>query len=843
MSPLTTTTLDCLQWCLAENKNLILAYPEPAVRSLTLMAYLATAVSDKASIIFTRDVSGIHSAVKQHTRTYSLLEDANRRTFLYKLSPIGELAVRSSRVELDLAVDLSRVKNRYYRKKYEEALQKSFHKSPKVIAISSESYSEIVDFLDAVKLEGRVLGRRVALKIGSIFFENLDRIVNSSYSCRSFLDWIRLQFEDDGMFFFGHFANPHNPYISHLAQETNSVVLHYGNSLILNNQHLLEPSFLADLGSKNILRRRKGRTMSMVLLDSPIVWTGRKPPKIVSPPVESMNIDSIVPSLRRAGHAIMEKGGRDLKYLIGPLVKLVRRMPRLSVHPHRLKLRFRFESGEWRTLGLDHYLDLALQRVSDMREGGTKNRTAPFLREFKTLVDELNKTAQFGNIGRWERKGKPWRVLEFVSDWSHQNEDRTLIVAVGDYEERRLLSNDIRERIRPESVEVRLIDNLAMSIVFPRDKDLLLPFPLSTKNFSEYLKPYNQIYVMVYDGHQAELAREHVELVQQADLESELLSINHLSRTFQSMGLNPEKHPFYNTILKKEETAERILPDIQLEPETLEEREEDVDPLERRILKLLERHEEFPLSKEDNDWEEDYESIDVPVEDEEDIAGEKVVLRLRSIDTDRIKELSIRPHKSIIALEGEGPGSKILELAAEDLRKGMVVVIPFGETRRDMTDIVVELFSEDKDIDTELLSYWKERLCDFRSQNRMSYRGLYNAYRNLAEEEGLVPRKYMTVLYWTKEWRIAPQRTEDLVVIGRMVEDSFLVENAENTSEDAQKMRSLRSWIGQLMNKVIREVLVEGSAVRERSYEEATLANMVKQSLFEVTSKEAVNGQ
>ncbi|MFQ6061527.1 MAG: hypothetical protein ACE5KV_09615, partial [Thermoplasmata archaeon] len=400
MSPLTNTTLECLQWCLSENRCLILAYPEPVVRTLSLMSYLATQALDKASIIFTRDINGMNSAVQQHVSTYSLLEDSGRRTFLYKLSPLGKLSVRSHGIELDLAVDLSRVRSRSYRKKYENELRKRFDKSPKVIIISSESYSEVVEFLDTIRLEGRVLGRKVDLNIGSIFFENLDRIVNSPHSFRAFLDWLRHQI-NDGMFFFGHFANPHSPYLTSLAEETDSLVLHYGNSLILNNQDLLEPGFLADLESRSAMRRRRGVALSMLLLDSPAVWTGRKPPRIVTPTVESGNIDTILSSLRKSGHLIMEEGGKETRFLIGPLVKLVRRLPRLTVHPHRLKLKFMFESGEWRTLGLDHYLDLTEKRAAGLDKGIISDRVHSFLKEFKTLVEELNKTGDFDGVGDW----------------------------------------------------------------------------------------------------------------------------------------------------------------------------------------------------------------------------------------------------------------------------------------------------------------------------------------------------------------------------------------------------------------------------------------------------------
>ena len=178
--------------------------------------------------------------------------------------------------------------NRRFKKKYIDHLKENFTKTdgPKIL-LYADNGTMIVDNVNSILLDNKnKFKREMNFDLGCIIFENVDRYVNSEYTSKLFVNWIKEYLKDDIIFVF-HFSNPSSPYINYLREKTDSFVIPFNNGILTNNKGLSVPSL--EYFSKT--DSEEGKIIGRYNLDRPYYYNDDSDISVFEP-LDSGNTDS-----------------------------------------------------------------------------------------------------------------------------------------------------------------------------------------------------------------------------------------------------------------------------------------------------------------------------------------------------------------------------------------------------------------------------------------------------------------------------------------------------------------------------------------------------------------------
>lgn len=486
-------------------------------------------------------------------------------------------------------------------------------------------------------------------------------------------------------------------------------------------------------------------------------------------------------------------------------------------------------NGLWKTISHSYFLEILSELIYE-RECEENQILNDIYRNYSTLSNIIEYSSDYPNIKNEDINClKPYHSIKFVDDWYSNNKKGKLIIGINDADERRVISKkiiEIDDKIL-EQVEVRLIRNLPYLSIDRSKYELLLFQPLGKKYFSEYFKGYSQIHLILYQN-EIKLANDNIKLFKRIMSGENIQTYKYLDKLFEKTGLYSINDDISNVIKKN---IVRISNKTTEEPGNYKEHEKG--SIESTIEKIISDNSDIYKPLKENIEHEDFiEKISTYDKREEEKIGNKetINLHLLYINTDEERDVSILENRKVIQISKSG----IRNVPVKTLKVGDRAIILNPLSRKEFIENIIELFSQDKDIDSDYLNLWSDELKNFMEKKDLKKTDVFKIYNSYAHLVNANEKTYPTILNWLRGDTIAPEGEKDLLAIGKMTGCSELIENYKLIYHDAEKIWALHLRIGRLLNSVVKETMEGYVSGKSNSYEKQIIIDWVQKGLCEV---------
>lgn len=804
LSPLTNFFLNVFVNAI-EERNLIIAIPDVVLRPLPIVSYLYAKQKNKSVVVFTiaRDL---------HYKNYHLLYQQPGGYFSFFV-PMGFISEEG----IEAKVYLPRA-SREYRRGYIQHLREYFLESPEPKILLSQEDRMVDDIIKKVVIDEKTFDNvEVGIDTGLIVFENVDRLVHSHYSIKPFLKWI-FPLLDRGVRFIFHFANPESKFIQIIKEETNSLVVPFGTAMLRSNAEIQRKSIEY---FRNIYEddERRAELINKYNIDREYFYENITSVEIVEPVLKAGNIDYHLKKAKEVLSMIGENRIKNKK-LYYTVKSLLYMLPNLVINPSKYKKLYEDDFVGWRYYTIPHLLEMLRERIHEENEDNIVF-LEDLVSEIYCVYAELKECRRYGEEKTYSRIAKDYQIFKTIGN--AQNGGNKIVIATQSPFERRILEDDISGLHLENGLEIGTVHqvNLSTKELDYSKATLVLPGPVRMKYMSVLLRPYEKITVLAYEGENYNRAKEQIDLFYTYSIEHEENLMVYLEEVYNFLGV-PRDDLFKDYLKRREQSVNE---EVQTHPEDKDKETELLD----RLREIVET-EPYKHYKKYEDEIAEVEGIITELEKKEtEIERRKagtfyeVVLRGMG-ETQMIRKLLPAEKTYIYEENGE-----IQEGSPRNLKPGFHVVILDNDERKTLLDLIFEIFDLEQSVDKYLIGLWKERLIKFIEEYDLSYANFYRLYKGSGGK-----REYQTVLNWAKGNVIAPEKTNDLLIIGKILEDAEIIEDYQVMDREVSKLRNRHRNIGRKIRKIIKEMLKGGVDTTKLSYEEYALYERIEKGFYEV---------
>lgn len=820
LSPLTNLFLNVFSNSIG-TKNIIFAFPDVILRPIPIMSYIYASIRGKSVIVFTQKGNRASQATI-HNKNYHLLNYVCQGgEYLFRKIPIGFMKDDST----EARVYLPRAK-RKDKKEYIIDQKKNFLEGdcPKILLCYDEDNTRIISILKKITFdEGTFDNLNVNFEVGLLIFENVDRFVYSSYSLDVFLKWI-LPFLDRGVNILFHFSNPLSNYIKEIKERTNSYVLQFGPSLLKYNETLKKES----LAYFKSIPREEGPFINKYNVDRPCFYTNITDLELLSPPLVSGNIDRYSESGKFLWNKINEEELRyKRQYYL--LKDLLYKLPNLSINPSKYKCLFFDPELGYRQYAIPLIIEKIKECILDEQNFDNRVYLKRLISEIYALYSELKECKRYGEKDSYSRIAKDYQILRLLCENTKQNDyNSNIVLATYTQIEKKILNTEIEKLGFGNDFDIEYIANLSRKSFDRTNTILILPGPLRLRYISELIRPYRKIIMVLYDGKNYEFGKEQKNLIYVYSQQREDRAISYLKEIYTDYDLPIDEFLKDCYDMKSEPTNGEAKSKIE-EPVKAEE-----DSIIVRIKKLL-NVQKSKISKELLKEDEDEDHIEQKIaelEQEVDMHQMDKLNNYCNVTMERFDgrakiNRNLPLNKSYLYLKDIN--AEVIEGYPTDLRIGNYIVLIKGDERRTFLDTIIEIFDLEDSVNKQLLTTWREKLRDFMYKHDLSYKRCHELF---TEKGGTV--SYPEFLNWAKGEIIGPNDPNDLLALGKMMNEEEIIENYELIDQEVKNLRDLHRSTGRKIQKIIREVLKGELNQSELSFEESLLYDQISNNIYRI---------
>ena len=325
---------------------------------------------------------------------------------------------------------------------------------------------------------------------------------------------------------------------------------------------------------------------------------------------------------------------------------------------------------------------------------------------------------------------------------------------------------------------------------------LVLPGVIPEVFTSELFKPYKEIIILFYEGNNYRFLQEQ------------------LDSLFGNILEEKQYMDFLKDILDEFDESENneILDDFNQRFELVEFEEETITSDESDIV---EQETEEPdeniftvdlhLNEYMGEWEKSKSNLNVDLSN---VITQKtydtISFKLMNIQTNQFIEKKLPVNKSYLTFDNIHNIDDAKELKPSELNSGDYIIIIDNDERKSLLNLVIELSNFNYIINTDLVEYWKLEFLHHVESNNLKYSEVYNIYCNNGGD-----KTYQTVMQWCKGEILGPQSANDLYIIGKIINDGFIMDNYLSMFQQISLMRTSHRLIGRKLKKMIKSILTD----------------------------------
>lgn len=809
MSPLTNLFLNVFLNNL-ESKNIIVTIPDNILRPIPLISYFYSRSSKKSVLIFTQK-GGEYSSeniLEAHRKNYYLLNhgDECHGEYLFSDIPLG--IISKDNVDAKAYLPRAKRKRNHYIKLQEENFLKS--DKPKIFLDYDEKSAKITETIKKLITDEKSVDVNSKIDLGLVIFENVDRFINSKFSSKTFYKWIKPLLEKKIQLIF-HFSNTESKYIDKLKKETNSLVLPL-KPVILAHKSINEESI--NYFNEMEKNRKKMELIEKYNIDNRTHYNKLKGREILKPVLDSGNIDYHYNYLKILKKDIQENVLTD-NILYYTILSVFYELPNILINPSKYKKYYHY--GDIR----GHYTLYDLIKIFREQNKHKENELSInyLTSQMYSVYNELSDCKRYGEEISFDRIGKDYRILDIITTENLCNDENVIFATYSPFERNRL--QEEIDSILYSGFKIEPIKTINKS-AFDRTKVVLvLPGPLRLKYFSELLRPYKKIYFLSYSGNNHDIIKEQINLVQEYSLKNEEVSLEYFKEVYDFMNI-PKDALFINHNLKIKEEAlahkksenkiDTTIKDIigsSSKYPLIEEYEEEMDVLEKKNTYFKDKREKEIF---------------------DDSKGIEIVLKRFNKSETITKKLSLdKTYLYLKKIDG-----KFDEDTPDKLYAGCYVVILNNNERKTLLELIIDISGMEESVDKELIETWKNKLNEFKRE----YNFNIIQFQKYLQEHGIKKDK-QTVRNWINGIVLGPQHPQDILLIGKAIDDIELITDWKMIEQEIAIVRKIHRNQGKMLKKIIRNILNGDLNLSKLSHQEIELYESIKDGVYEV--KEVIN--
>lgn len=157
------------------------------------------------------------------------------------------------------------------------------------------------------------------------------------------------------------------------------------------------------------------------------------------------------------------------------------------------------------------------------------------------------------------------------------------------------------------------------------------------------------------------------------------------------------------------------------------------------------------------------------------------------------------------------------ELKPSELKSGDYIIIIDNDEKKSLLNLVIELSNFNFIINMDLVEYWKLEFLNYVESSNLKYSEIYNKYCSNGGD-----KTYQTVMQWCKGEILGPQSAKDLYIIGKIINDGFIMDNYISIFQQIVLIRTSHRLIGRKLKKMIKSILTDEyldvSSLNENEY-------------------------
>jgi len=793
MSKLTECLIYSFQSALINSKNLVIVYPENIFRPSVLLAYeyMKNYSKDVLCLTVSRG-DDENNLYKKHLQNFCLMQENNKYGLIWNYY-VPCILNEGLKVEIIFRENVTNKSKSKFKKLLQTKLNSPRYNklifSKKMInANVLESISKIIFDKESYEYTN---------ELGLCIFENLSNKVYTLSQLDSFLNWSKPLLKGVKMVF--HISDYTNiNFINKIAKNTNSAVLYISPDFLIKTNNLFYDKSCISEDKYNISLSHNYN------LDSPVIYSNNGnriiPILIDGKGIDTSEIREMIGTIKK--DKLLPKGTFSL------INRITFLLPKLTLHPNSLGrfLTYTYPNGQIRKISLETFFEEFDTIIRTVENGfdileQTKDKLL-------NLYNTLNETDRFAQSHPFRRKSKPIHLLELIDNLLKEQNNK-IIVAVYDSREKNILSKVIYQYFNEylesnTKIEVKTINGLSHSSSDTESSILILPSFLISRYFSEYFKPYKKIYILCYSGEEEIALQKQLNLIYYASSEYSDKSISYFEELYQLLHWRNDK--FLQDILTlKSDTKREIDTDI-------------LDIIKNRILKdkdfeYLKGHEDIFEDSEDT-------SFFDKLNNQE---GHGYSLILSSIESGKIKPIQLSKGKSLLFINEEGG---IQEKAVNELKEDDKILLIEGDEKKSLVDFIAKKMGIEEEIDLYHIKLWKEKLNQYIEDENLTNNQLYILYKAMGGKNTTNP-----IARWKDSFiNIAPSQKHDLLIMAKLIDYPYLVENIDDIFEDITLLRTSHRQIGRELNAVIKQKL--SGELDNMSFDDYDISNQLK--IYEV---------
>ncbi|MCP3682887.1 MAG: hypothetical protein GY861_09375 [bacterium] len=787
LTKLSETLIFTFNRAIETKKNLIVVYPESIFRPSVILGY--NFMKDQG-----KDVLFFSHYLKEHLKNFCMLQEKQAGWFLWHNYLPCILDDKSLNIKLNFRKGVKTTTKKSEIDELIDKLENNMGQFNKLIFCSSlvnaRKLAEIKD------LNFEDVAYSFKENLGLCIFENLSLKIFSEDDINSFTQWLT-PLMDKNTFFIFHFSNfIDSGFIKQLQEKSNSVVLYLTPDFLYKTKKFFYEG-------SNLLKSPNEYLSNQYIIESKHIY--EKDEK----KIELVTIKGLKYSLSDLFKDIHIASVKNLLpgVMLNRIKKVLFMLPRLSVHPSSWgrALRFKFRDGSWRHISILQLVDELDGYIKEKKEGNDiLNRIKHKVVSLYNLFDE---TDRYKESHPFKIKSKPYITLEMVDKFSKSSDGGNIIVGVYDSSERRILEESVKSLVSSsDKISVRTIRSIIQHNNVDSESILILPSYLISRYIAEYFKPFKKIIILSYEGEEVSQVKKQMKILG----DSKNIYTDLVIDSFESLysSLNWKKDNFLQELEKFRVVVETETP--AKEGATASNPGDVLDMIKERIL------DDSSLKANENAFEE---SQDEEVLDEEyNVLRKDYMLILSSLDGEGTKNIELPKTATLLYID---ENQEVQERDIREIKEGDRIALIQGDERKSFIDYLAKRSGLEDEIDLFHIKRWKEKLNLFIEEKSLNENKLFDIYINKGGDKKSNPFRR-----WKDSIRnIAPQRKEDLKIIGEIIEYEYLVENIDKIFFDIKKLRKSHRLIGREINKIIRDKI--SGQFTDSSFDDFELSNKI----------------
>lgn len=821
LSPVTTALLNTWTFLLKSDKNLILNFQSNMLRPIPLLAYIFSKSHQKSTLIFTSGKANLKDHIlRLHNQHYHLLAYPERG-FVYREIPLGIVKNKSVICDPHL-LNADPV----FKRENRELIKNMFFNSKraKILLNGPENFTQVDRILNKLFIdENEYSNLNMDVDIGCIIFENADRFINTESKAKTFVEWLKDNFDKNIKFLF-HFNNQNLDFLKDFKNQTNSLVLPFNNNVLRNNRWVYGPS---------LTYFKRGNTFSKSLLknynlDSSLSYEKDYDISILEPSLEKGNLDIYL----YFAHSILRQIDEDKvknKNFYYRAINLFYSLNNLAIDPLFFKFNIQISRGNWKYITVSQFITLFRNKLA-CEADLNQMLLHKLISNLNNFYHELTQCKQFLYENNYERINKSYQVLNIAfNKEDYFDEDKKLLIGTYQNTEHRILNDFLKDIPDVEALYLRDLyfksDNLS-------EYNLLLPGIITHKYRSILEHNFNQILILAYEGYNKNLINHQIDLVLNPSIMLEKESMDYFDELYGFIGLT-RNNQFFNDF------NDRLDEYIGSNVSDNSDKKDDGGNIIKNIRGL------FPLTDNYEDYVEGQEKSRSQLENTFSSSSsnstysystETVEINLLNLSDERAYSKNLLKNKKYLRFKDYNRLDESMEVKPELLKKGEYVIVL--EDNKSFLDIYAEIFEEDLNLNRNFIDYWRDLLFDYKTVHNLSIRKLHDEYVSYFDESQSEygPVTYQTFRLWINGYTICPSNPYDLKVLSALFDDNYLASHYEDMIIEGNKLRNINRNMGRKLSGIIKNIIQNSAFIDYNmlSFEERNIYNQIKDSIYQV---------